>query len=47
MEEKITELEEKNFILIREPQVAPAINNQRVAFMYSAAIGQIELLETN
>ena len=32
-------------MLIREPQSAPAIENRRVAFMYSSAVGLIELLE--
>lgn len=45
LEEKILELRKNDFILIREPQIAPAIENRRVAFLYSEAIGQIELLE--
>ena len=46
MERTLEELQKENFILIREPQPASAINNRRVAFMYSDAVGQIELLET-
>lgn len=46
LEKKIDELREKNFILIREPQIAPALENRRVAFLYSEAVGQIELLES-
>lgn len=45
LEEKIAKLTAGNFILIREPQIAPAIDNKRVAFLYSAAVGQIELVE--
>lgn len=45
LEKKISELTAENFILIREPSVAPAIENRRVAFLYSDAIGQIELVE--
>ena len=45
LEEKISELVANDFIVIREPQIAPAIDNRRVAFLYSGAIGQIELVE--
>ena len=45
IDEKISELVKDNFILIREPQIAVAIDNRRVAFLYSEAIGLIELLE--
>ena len=45
IDEKISELRDAGFILIREPQIAPAIQNRRVAFMYSESTGQIELLE--
>ncbi len=45
LEEKIRELQSENFLLIREPQPAPAIGNRRVAFMYGENVGQIELLE--
>ena len=43
--EKILELQAEGFLLIREPQVAPAIENRQVVFMYSNSIGLIELLE--
>ena len=46
MERTLEELQKENFILIREPQPASAINNRRVAFRESDAVGQIELLET-
>lgn len=42
---KISELTNENFMLIREPQIAPAIENRRVAFLYATGVGQIELLE--
>ena len=42
---KISELEKEGFMLIREPQIAPAIENCRVAFLYAMGVGQIELLE--
>ena len=45
LDEKITELTSENFILIREPQIAPAINNKRVAFLYAESIGQVEIIE--
>lgn len=45
IEEKISTLREAGFILIREPQAAPAFENRRVAFLYSESAGQIELLE--
>lgn len=45
LEEKISELTKSDFMLIREPQVAPAIDNRRVAFLYSENIGQFELVE--
>ena len=45
LEDTISSLKEKNFVLIREPQLAPAIENRRVAFMYSGTVGLIELLE--
>ncbi|MBQ9479154.1 MAG: VOC family protein [Selenomonadaceae bacterium] len=45
LDESISDLRSDNFMLIREPQSAVAIDNRRVAFMYSNAIGLIELLE--
>ena len=44
-EKNIAKLQEEGFLLIREPQAAPAIDNRRVAFLYSESMGQIELLE--
>ena len=44
-EEKVLELRDAGFILIRDFSPAPAIDNRRVAFMYSEGVGQIELLE--
>lgn len=41
----IETLQAGGFRLIREPQVAPAIDNRRVVFLYSESIGQVELLE--
>lgn len=45
IEEKISELEKENFMLIHAPQIAPAIDNRRVAFLYSATVGLIEIVE--
>ena len=44
-EEKVLELRDAGFIFIRDFSPAPAIDNRRVAFMYSEGVGQIELLE--
>lgn len=35
----------KKWVLVRKPDVAPAINNQRVAFLLNNKIGLIELVE--
>lgn len=45
LEQAISDLKDDNFVLVREPQTAIAIDNRRVAFMYSGAVGLIELLE--
>lgn len=44
--ETVSKLSDAGFVLIRDFQPAPAINNRRVAFMYSEGVGQIELLES-
>ena len=42
---KIEELQAEGFLLIQPPKVAPAIDGRNVAFLYSDAIGLIELVE--
>ncbi len=43
---EIAKLTQNNrYILLIEPQIAKACNNARVAFLYSQAIGLIELVE--
>lgn len=43
--DKIEELQTQGFLLIQPPQIAPAIDNRNVAFLYSNSIGLIELVE--
>ena len=45
MESALDEWQQKGFLLVREPSSVPALENHRVAFLYNAAIGLIELLE--
>ncbi len=45
MEKTVKECQEKGFMLVRSPSPAVAIANRRVAFLYSDAIGMIELVE--
>lgn len=45
LEKEICNLKENGFVLIEQPMIAPALNNKRVAFMYSKELGLIELLE--
>ena len=45
VDEKIFELEEAGWIIISPPMPAPGIDNRRVAFLFGANIGIIELLE--
>lgn len=47
LEEKINELcEERGYILLHAPAEAPAISGKRVAFLYQANVGMIELVES-
>jgi len=46
LDEAIAMLSKEDFILIRPPEIAPAINNQLVAFLNNSSIGIIELLQT-
>ena len=43
--EDIALLKEKGFMVLRSPQVAPAMNNRYVSFLYSRSSGLIELVE--
>ena len=45
MEKTMNEWQGKGFMLVRPPSPAVAIANRRVAFLYSDAIGMIELVE--
>ena len=41
----LTALQADGFLLVQPPKIAPAIDGRNVAFLYSDAIGLIELLE--
>lgn len=45
LEEKIDELIKTGYILVEKPSKAVAINNRRVAFVFSKDTGLLELLE--
>lgn len=45
LENAIEELGQKRFVLWEEPQIAPAIDGRRVAFLVNGQMGMIELLE--
>lgn len=45
IEEAITILDKK-WLVIRKPEIAPAINNRKVAFLLNNKIGLIELVES-
>ncbi len=45
LDETIEELANNGCMLIKEPQEAIAINNRKVAFVYSDSIGLFELVE--
>ena len=45
LDETIAEFRLQNFLLVREPQPACALENRRIAFMYGTSVGLIELLE--
>lgn len=39
-------VETKKWIIMKAPEIAPAIQNRKVAFLYNSTLGIIELLET-
>lgn len=41
----IDELKKEGFMVIKKPEIAPAIDNNLVAFLYNIKIGLIELVE--
>lgn len=45
IDEKITQLQRDGFVLIAPPAPAIALNNQKVAFLYSKFSGIVELYE--
>jgi methylmalonyl-CoA/ethylmalonyl-CoA epimerase len=47
LDKAITELSDKHYTIMQEPEVAPCIDNDRVVFMYNNSIGIIELVEIN
>lgn len=47
LEQEVARLEDAGYMVIIEPQCAPAINNNKVVFMFNAVIGMIELVEVN
>jgi methylmalonyl-CoA/ethylmalonyl-CoA epimerase len=46
LEQAINNLTKQGFLLIDKPKTAKALNNKKVAFMYSSSAGMIELLES-
>lgn len=42
----LTELQENGFVLTNEPQAAPAFGGRQVAFLFSAKIGLVEILDS-
>lgn len=45
IEEAILELKKQKFILVQKPQVAVAMNNKKVCFLFNKNTGLIELVE--
>ena len=45
IEEAILELKKQKFILVSKPQVAVAMNNKKVCFLFNKNTGLIELVE--
>ena len=45
LDEEISAFVNKGCMVVEEPQIAVAIQNRRVAFVYSAEIGLFELVE--
>ena len=45
LENAISELRKKCYVITAKPCEAPALESRRVAFLYNAQIGMIELLE--
>lgn len=45
MEDAVKKLESEHFIIIKEPEIAPCIENKRVCFLSGGGIEMIELLE--
>lgn len=43
--ETISELENKGYMVVKTPEIAPAILGKKVAFLYNPLIGMIELVE--
>jgi methylmalonyl-CoA/ethylmalonyl-CoA epimerase len=47
LENDLRRLEGKGYIVIQKPEVAPAIKNNKVAFLMHLYVGIIELVEKN
>ena len=45
IEKKVDELEKKGWMVTSQPEVAPAIGNKRVAFLFGNSVGVVELVE--
>lgn len=45
LDETVKSLEEKGFLLVRPPACAVALGGRQVVFLYSEAVGLVELLE--
>lgn len=45
LERSIKELSEKGFTVFQSPEIAPCIDDKRVAFLINASVGMIELVE--
>lgn len=44
MDEAIRELRLQRFVVVRKPEVAVALNNRRVSFLYNKNVGLVELV---
>lgn len=47
LEASVDELKKSGWFPVKEPEVAPAIGNRRVVFLFSKHVGLIELVEHN
>lgn len=46
LEDAMAELRKMKYVIVAKPEVAPAISNCRVSFLFNKNVGLIELVET-